>query len=112
MHSEVVLGNALGRLHDKYPRSTYWISTKVGRYGPEKQHFDYSSQRIRESVDESLRRLHTSYIDIMICHDVEFVKEGDVYSQALPTLYKLQASYRVRVYIRSQLGPTAMSCLG
>ncbi|RIB04804.1 NADP-dependent oxidoreductase domain-containing protein [Gigaspora rosea] len=50
--SEQILGSVLSSLSDKYPRSHYYILTKVGRYGLNKEDFDYSSKRTRESVEE------------------------------------------------------------
>lgn len=45
--------------------------TKCGRYGPTT--FDYSPARIRDSVERSLQRLQTTYLDTIYLHDVEFV---------------------------------------
>jgi D-arabinose 1-dehydrogenase len=47
--------------------------TKCGRYGPHARDFDYSPSTIRESVLRSLERLHTTYLDVVYLHDVEFV---------------------------------------
>jgi len=47
--------------------------TKCGRYGPTQEQFDYSPQTIRRSVQRSLARLHTTYLDTVYLHDVEFV---------------------------------------
>ena len=35
--------------------------------------FDYSPSTIRKSVERSLRRLHTDYLDVVYLHDVEFI---------------------------------------
>ncbi|CAA7259490.1 unnamed protein product [Cyclocybe aegerita] len=69
--SEIVLGNALHALHEDFPRSSYQIMTKCGRYGTST--FDYSPATIRESVKRSLDRLKTDYLDTVYLHDVEFV---------------------------------------
>lgn len=45
--------------------------TKCGRYGPTE--FDYSPARIQKSVKDSLKRLQTTYLDVIYLHDVEFV---------------------------------------
>lgn len=45
--------------------------TKCGRYGLDS--FDYSPKTIRESVERSLGRLKTDYLDTVYLHDVEFV---------------------------------------
>lgn len=73
--SEISLGRILKALSTEYPRNTYYLQTKVGRYGQEKKDFDYSPDRIRESVETSLKRLNTTYLDSVILHDVEFVCE-------------------------------------
>ena len=47
--------------------------TKCGRYGLTQSEFDYSPETIRKSVERSLERLHTTYLDTVYLHDVEFV---------------------------------------
>ncbi|KAF8914139.1 Aldo/keto reductase [Gymnopilus junonius] len=69
--SEIVLGNALSALREEFPRSSYKLMTKCGRYGVST--FDYSPTTIRESVKRSLQRLQTEYLDTVYLHDVEFV---------------------------------------
>ncbi|KAJ7063564.1 Aldo/keto reductase [Mycena amicta] len=71
--SEVLLGNALLALKDEFPRSSYQLMTKCGRYGM--SNFDYSPATIRESVKRSLERLRTDYLDVVHLHDVEFVSQ-------------------------------------
>src|SRR6185436_11525535 len=66
--SEVLVGIALRDV----PRDSYTICSKLGRY--DLQHFDFSAKRVAESVDVSLHRLGITHIDIMLCHDVEFVE--------------------------------------
>jgi aryl-alcohol dehydrogenase-like predicted oxidoreductase len=92
--SEVILGEALRRVADRYPRDKYMISTKIGRYGLKRADFDYSASRIEESVAESCRRLGVAKLDIVFCHDVEFVSESQVLDEALPVLFKLKVSIR------------------
>ena len=65
--SECLLGVALRGV----PRDRYYLGTKLGRYGP--AHFDFSAHRVVESVDVSLQRLGVDHLDIMLCHDIEFV---------------------------------------
>ncbi|KAJ6516253.1 NADP-dependent oxidoreductase domain-containing protein [Mycena sanguinolenta] len=69
--SEILLGNALKALRDEFPRSTYQLMTKCGRYGM--ADFDYTPARIRETVKRSLERMHTDYLDVVHLHDIEFV---------------------------------------
>ena len=68
-----MLGTALKALETEFPRGTYKLLTKVGRYGPNATDFDYTPTTIRRSVRRSLQRLHTEYLDVVYLHDVEFV---------------------------------------
>lgn len=52
------------------------ILTKVGRIAGEE--FDYSKEWVRQSISKSLDRLHTEYLDLVYCHDVEFVSPAEV----------------------------------
>jgi Aldo/keto reductase family len=70
-NSEIVLGTALKALEQEFPRATYQLITKVGRYGP--ADFDYSPDTLSRSVRRSLQRLHTQYLDVVYLHDVEFI---------------------------------------
>src|SRR5271168_2334346 len=65
--SEVLLGIALRGV----ARDSYLLCTKLGRY--DLAHFDFSAKRVAESVDVSLHRLATDHLDIVLCHDIEFV---------------------------------------
>src|SRR5688572_22206896 len=88
--SEVLLGVALkGVLRDSYT-----LCTKLGRY--DLQHFDFSAKRVAESVDVSLHRLGTDHIDIMLCHDIEFVEMQQIVDETLPSLRKIQQQGKVR----------------
>ncbi|KAL4398755.1 D-arabinose 1-dehydrogenase [Malassezia pachydermatis] len=71
--SEFVLGRALRILAPSYPRDSYFLMTKCGRYGPTRAHFDYTPERITTSIRQSLHRLGTTYLDVALLHDVEFV---------------------------------------
>ncbi|TFK29329.1 Aldo/keto reductase [Coprinopsis marcescibilis] len=71
--SEVVLGTILESIRDEFPRSSYRLMTKCGRYGVSA--FDYEPDTIRQSVIRSLERLKTDYLDVVYLHDVEFVAD-------------------------------------
>jgi aryl-alcohol dehydrogenase-like predicted oxidoreductase len=88
--SEVLLGVALRDV----PRDRYYLGTKLGRYSV--RHFDFSARRVAESVDVSLERLGTDYVDIMLCHDVEFVRLDQIVEETLPALRKEQKKGKVR----------------
>ena len=76
--SEFVLGRALRILAPERPRSSYFLITKCGRYGPEKHMFDYSPERVHTSIRKSLERLGTTYLDVALLHDVEFVSDQPI----------------------------------
>ena len=88
--SEVMLGIALRGV----PRDSYMLSTKLGRY--DLQHFDFSAKRVAESVDVSLHRLGTDHLDILLCHDIEFVPMQQIVDETLPALKNIQQSGKVR----------------
>jgi L-galactose dehydrogenase len=88
--SEVLLGIAL----EGVPRDDYLLCTKLGRY--DLAHFDFSARRVAESVDVSLHRLRTDHLDIVLCHDIEFVPLRQIVSETLPALRRIQAAGKVR----------------
>ncbi|CAG8538441.1 3240_t:CDS:2 [Paraglomus occultum] len=90
-NSELILGDALEKLKNEYPRSHYYLSTKCGRYGHTKSDFNYSPKRVEESVIESCRRLKTTYLDIVLAHDVEFVSVDEA-TKAIEKLFELKAN--------------------
>ena len=65
-----------------WPPPQFILSTKVGRYGQDV--FDFSAQRVIASVSESMQRLCVDYIDIILCHDVEFGDLDQIVSETLP----------------------------
>lgn len=91
--SEELIGQALGQMAADWPRESYYICTKAGRI--QLDEFDYSREWVRKSVLRSLERLHTSYLDLVYMHDIEFVKEADVY-EALKELVALKKDGIVR----------------
>ncbi len=88
--SEVLLGVALKGV----PRESYTLCTKLGRY--DLSHFDFSAKRVAESVDVSLHRLGTDHLDIVLCHDIEFVPMQQIVDETIPALRKIQKSGKVR----------------
>ena len=88
--AESILGGALQGVD----RSRYLMATKVGRYGDKE--FDFSARRVTASVDESLGRMHCGHIDIIQCHDIEFVPLNIIINETLPALEKLRQSGKVR----------------
>jgi aryl-alcohol dehydrogenase-like predicted oxidoreductase len=88
--SEVLLGQALRGV----ARDSYTLCTKLGRY--DLAHFDFSAKRVAESVDVSLHRLGTDHLDVVLCHDIEFVPMQQIVDETLPALRKIQQSGKVR----------------
>lgn len=90
--AEILLGKAL-QSQSIVPRSDYILHTKCGRIASEK--FDYSPDWIRKSVARSLERFGTDYIDVVFCHDVEFVEPREVLT-AVHTLRELRDQGLIR----------------
>ncbi len=100
--SETYLGKALASTH----RSSFVLCTKVGRLlvptdprqlelrefdrpFPFKPVFDFSYDAVMRSFEESLKRLQTDRIDILLIHDPD-----DHYEQALSSAYPALAKLR------------------
>src|SRR5262249_13015685 len=88
--AETVLGRALKEIG----RERYYLATKVGQYG--EGEFDFTAARVARSVDESLRRLNVDYVDLIQCHDIEFVKLDQIVNETLPALQRLKSTGKVR----------------
>jgi len=96
--AERYLGDALKGI----PRDRYFLSTKVGKYTKPGVYgvdeFDFSSERILASIDESMARLGVNYIDIVYLHDFDY--ENQVYadkalSEGIRTLQELKSAGRI-----------------
>src|SRR5580700_608237 len=87
--SECLLGVALRGV----PRDRYLLGTKLGRY--DVNHFDFSARRVVESVDVSLHRLGVEHLDIILCHDIEFVDMVQIVEETLPALRRVQQAGKV-----------------
>jgi L-galactose dehydrogenase len=87
--AETRLGSALVGRRDKV-----LLATKCGRY--DVAQFDFSAARIRKSIDESLQRLRTDYLDVFLAHDIEFVDADQITNEAIPTMRDLQREGKAR----------------
>src|SRR6185312_14835908 len=110
--SERRIGDALR----EFDRSSYIISTKVGRLlvpdaNPKKlEHFpgslpfrveyDYSYDGVMRSFEHSLQRLGTHYIDMIYIHDIGRLTHGKAHDVMLKSL--LDSGYRALVELREQ----------
>ena len=86
--SEELLGAALSHsdIRSRYAREDFFIMTKCGRIAAD--HFDYSPRWIRQSIERSLARFGTEYLDVVFCHDVEFVSVESA-TEAVRSLFEL-----------------------
>ena len=93
-NSEIILGRALRSVwKDGWSRDGMFICTKVGRIKIDE--FDYSPPAVRGSVMRSLERLGVDRLDVVYCHDVEFVTRGEVIG-AVGELFKLRDEGKIR----------------
>ncbi|HYI92029.1 MAG TPA: aldo/keto reductase [Bryobacteraceae bacterium] len=70
------------------------LATKCARYDTDG--FDFSPAGIRRSVDQSLQRLKTDYVDIMHVHDVEFGCKRQIVEETIPQLRRIQEQGKAR----------------
>jgi len=90
--AETMLGKALSGIS----RDSYYLATKVGRYGPEIADFDFSAHRVIRSVDESLARLNVDYVDFIQVHDLEFGDITQIVEETIPALFQIRDQGKVR----------------
>ena len=88
--AELIIGKAIRDM----PRDQVIIATKAGRNG--EKDFDFSSEALRRSVDQSLDRLGTDYIDILQLHDIEYASMDRILGESLPTLQALKKEGKAR----------------
>ncbi|KAK9237854.1 NADP-dependent oxidoreductase domain-containing protein [Lipomyces kononenkoae] len=93
--SEILIGKALAdpEIAASYSRDTYYLITKAGRIA--ETEFDFSPTWMRHSVERSLKRLHTDYLDIVYAHDVEFVALEDTLP-GIAELFKMKEEGIIR----------------
>ncbi|MEM6644960.1 MAG: aldo/keto reductase [Bacteroidota bacterium] len=78
-------------------RDRVFLATKVARYGKAlPDGFDFSAERMVQSVEASLRRLRTDVIDVIQVHDVEFGDPDVIINETLPALERLRQAGKVR----------------
>lgn len=87
--SESRLGAAL-----EGARDDVFLITKCGRYG--EAEFDFSAGRVAKSIDESLGRLRTDRVDLLLVHDVEFGDRERIAGETLPALLAAKEAGKAR----------------
>jgi D-threo-aldose 1-dehydrogenase len=102
----------LGAALSRYPREEYVLSTKVGRLlvpdpdgadrtdidngfdvpATTRRVWDFSADGVRRSLDESMQRLGTDRIDVVLIHDPEESDDAEgSLTKAYPALHELRA---------------------
>jgi D-arabinose 1-dehydrogenase len=59
------LGRALEAVKDEFPRESYTLITKTGKYGGKVKDHIYDPELTKKGVERSLKRLHTDYLDVV-----------------------------------------------
>jgi L-galactose dehydrogenase len=72
------------------------LASKCGRY--DLQYFDFSRKKILQSIDESLGRLKTDYLDLFQLHDIEFVDKRIILEEAVPAIQEVVTSGKARFW--------------
>jgi len=73
------------------------LATKAGRHAHDPASgFDFSRIGIIRSVEASLKRLRTEYIDVLQAHDIEFAPADLIVNETIPTMRRLQRQGKVR----------------
>ena len=99
--SEEVFGKAIAA----YDREKLFIQTKCGI---RKGQFDFSYEHIVNSVDGSLKRLDTEYIDVLLLHRPDALMEPEEVARAFSDL---KAAGKVRHFGVSNQNPYQMQLL-
>lgn len=86
--SESIFGQALS--NDKsIKREDLVIQSKCGIVSHvQYPHYDSSKEHIIESVNDSLKRLHTDYLDVLLLHRPDALIQPEEVAQAFDQLYK------------------------
>ena len=96
--AEERLGAAL-----KGRRDRVVLSSKCCRYGLDD--FDFSAKSVERSIDESLQRLQTDHLDLLIIHDIEFGDRRQIIEETIPAAHRVKQSGKARYVGISGLPP-------
>lgn len=96
-----------GRLLEQAPalRSRMIVQTKCGI---RKGYYDLSKAHIINAAENSLRRLHTDYLDILLLHRPDTLMEPEEVAQAFDALYR---DGKVRAFGVSNMNPMQIELL-
>ncbi|MDE2839918.1 MAG: aldo/keto reductase, partial [Chloroflexota bacterium] len=73
--SEETLGKYLSHRRDEY-----WLTTKCGHVAGDVTAPEWTAEAVSQSIDQSLRRMHTDYLDLVHIHTckADVLRQGDV----------------------------------
>lgn len=101
--SEAIFSNAIKEIDVK--REDIYIQSKCGI---RKGFYDFSKNHIIHSVEESLARLGTDYLDVLALHRPDALMEPEEVSEAF---YQLKKAGKVRYFGVSNFAPTTVELL-
>lgn len=78
----------------KGKRQNLFLATKCCRY--DTNVFDFSAKRVKESINQSLKRLQTDYVDVYQVHDVEFGEKRQILEETIPAALEVKKSGKAR----------------
>lgn len=93
MYGVTLAENRLGKAL-KGKRNKIFLATKCCRY--DENVFDFSAKKVKESIDESLKRLQTDYVDVYQIHDIEFGDKEQILNEAIPAAQDVKKSGKAR----------------
>ena len=97
-----------GKARLSIPRDRMIIQTKCGLHFADRKAFDWSEKDILESVEASLKRMQTDYLDVLLLHRPDLLYEPEEVAAAFDQLY---FSGKVRYFGVSNLMPLQIELL-
>lgn len=105
--SETLFGEVLAR--NPKMREKMILQTKCGiRKGEHVGYFDFSKEHILNSVDQSLKRLQTEYVDVLLLHRPDTLMDPKEIAEAFKELYE---SGKVKYFGVSNFNPMQVELL-
>jgi predicted oxidoreductase len=108
-HCESLFGELLTELKKETPtlRDQLIITSKAGIRADPKR-YDFSAEYLISSVDNSLKRLNTDYLDLFLLHRPDYLFNAE---DVVQTFMKLKASGKVNHFGVSNFSPSQVSLL-
>ncbi len=105
-------GEAEQRFGDSFAKSglkreDFYIQSKCGLH-PDRKEFDWSKEDILKSVEESLKRLQTDYLDVLLLHRPDLLFDPEEVANAFDQLY---TAGKVRHFGVSNVTPGELNLL-